>query len=158
MNSEIKKITHEDEVFMYDKLFKIITVEFNDLNKTEVQYAELMNIEIVRDIEHEYNEDGSLDIVDSFFPIRLGRAMYNRSPFALKLRFNMGQTLFNDGAMLLMVVKHDDKQEPETLVFRLKENQWIYIDGCDKIDYNDVSQIKYKLVDTDWIELGDNNG
>ena len=158
MNNEIKKIVHEDEMLIHDKLYKIITVEFNELDKIEVQNAELMNIEIETELAKEYSEDGSLDRTDTYFPTRLGKAKYNRDRVGLKLRFEMGRTLFNSGAMLLMTIKHDDRQEVETVVYSLMDNQWKFVENCDTIDYNTVSHKKYKLIDTEWVELGDNNG
>lgn len=157
MNSIIKSIAHEDNVLMCDRLYKVITVEFNDLDKIKVQYAELMNIEIEMHLADSFNEDGTLDREDTHIPVDLGRGMFKRDSSVLKLRFEIGQTEFNDGAMLLMIVKHDDEKETETFVFALKDGQWLYQADHNTIDYNTNSHVKYKLVEAEWVKLGDDN-
>ena len=156
----IKAISHKDEVFddKKGKLYKIITVEFDNLNAIDVQRVELMNIEIERHNASNLNDDYTLDGEDVLIPVNLGHGNDQYNGNILTLRFIMGNTLFNEGAKFLITIKCNIDDDIETFIFTLKDNKWVYDADCKEIDYNSISYVKYLLVGAEWIKVGDKNG
>lgn len=157
MNNRIREITHEDEVLKYDKQFKVVKVDFFDADEIEIERAELMNVEIDMQFAKHFNDDGTLDRTDAYIPVDLGRGKEKYQGNRLNLYFSMGKTLFNDGAMFLIELKSHDKDENDIYVFKLDSGKWVYQKDCNKINYNDITYKNYKLIDAEWIEVGDEN-
>lgn len=157
MNDRISEITHEDEVLKHNKQFKVVKVDFFDADEIEVKRAELMNIEIETKLAECFNDDDTLDRVDTYNPVDLVREKEKYQGNRLNLFFSMGETLFNDGAMFLIEVKSHDKDENYIYVFKLDSGKWVYQKDCNEIDYNDITYKNYKLIDAEWIEVGDEN-
>ena len=59
--------------------------------------------------------------------------------------------------MFLIEVKSHDKDENYIYVFKLDSGKWVYQKDCNEIDYNDITYKNYKLIDAEWIEVGDEN-
>ena len=157
MKNIIKKIISEDGILLSDKCsnkcYKKIRVVFNNADKFEVIRTQLINIEIEKHLNNEFNDNFTLDRKDEYIPVELSKKKteYDNDNNEKIFYFEEGETEFNDGAMFLIEIKLHDIDKNYVYVFKLSDGKWIHQEDCNEIKCSKTCKYYY-LSDAKWIE------